>query len=105
MKHCLIEVLNFARPKVSEYRTTKVLYAEYPDLKDSIEMLRGKKCEHNLKSLSKLWEMTEMLAAPIADRLVDIGFFEKRAESNTFWVPFVYRPYLGLIQGRATDVD
>jgi hypothetical protein len=91
-----------ALPRVSEYRTTKVLYAEYPELKTAIEALRSKKSEHDIRSLAQLWSQSETDAAATATRLVDVGFFERRAgESTTYWVPFIYRPYLNLIQGRA----
>lgn len=86
---------------VSEYRTTKVLYAEHPDLKELIEGLRGTKSEQDIKSLMKVWGKKEDEAKGLASRLVTIGFFEYRADSGTFWVPYVYRPYLALIQGRA----
>lgn len=91
-----------ALPKVSEYKTTKVLYAEYPELKISIETLRSKRSEHDLKSLSEIWQ-GPISTTEMAERLVRVGFFERRktAETTTYWVPFIYRPYLNLTQGRA----
>ncbi len=91
-----------ALPKVSEYRTTKVLYSEYPELKPEIEALRSKKSEHQIKSLSSIWNVSMQSASEKAHRLVEVGFFERRTgESITYWVPFIYRPYLNLVQGRA----
>ncbi len=92
-----------ALPKVSEYRTTKVLYAEYPELKESIECLRAKRSEHDLLSLAEIWKCNELAAKKMADKLIDVGFFEHRktADAATYWIPFIYRPYLDLIQGRA----
>ena len=42
-----------------------------------------------------------------AKKLVDLGFFEERKKSDTttFWVPFLYRDALHLIQGRAGSDD
>jgi hypothetical protein len=96
-------VFKEALPELSEYRTTKMLYAEYPDQKRFIEKMRGEKAEQNIATLSGLWGVTEDEAKPIAQRLTDIGFFEQRGsrENVTFWVPFMYRPYLGLVQGKA----
>ena len=37
-----------ALPELSEYRTTKMLYAEYPEYKERIENLRGEKAEQTL---------------------------------------------------------
>lgn len=91
-----------ALPAVSEYRTTKVLFAEHPELKRFIEALREKKSEHDINSLQKLWGVTIQEPSKLAEKLVDVGFFERRAGSVvTYWVPFVYRPYLDLSQGRA----
>jgi hypothetical protein len=45
----------------------------------------------------------EEAAQEIANRLAEIGFFEKRGEQAhpTYWVPFLYRPALQLVQGSA----
>jgi hypothetical protein len=90
-----------ALPKVSEYRTTKVLYAEYPHLKPAIEALRSKKTEHNVRSLARIWGVSEAEATARATQLMEVGFFERRDRgTTTYWVPFIYRPYLSLTQGR-----
>jgi hypothetical protein len=96
-------VFKEALPELSEYRTTKMLYAEYPDQKKYVEKMRGEKAEQNIGSLSGLWGVSEEETRRIAQRLVDIGFFEQRGsrESLAFWVPFIYRPYLDLVQGKA----
>lgn len=92
-----------ALPKVSEYRTTKVLYAEYPELKKIIEALRSKRSEHDVESLSKIWQLSAKEAVEVAEKLMAVGFFERRktGDTTTYWVPFIYRPFLDLIQGRA----
>ena len=99
-------VFKEALPELSEYRTTKMLYAEYPEQKKYIEKLRGEKAEQNISSLSELWEVSDDEARRVAQKLTDIGFFEQRGsrENITFWVPFIYRPYLNLVQGKA-DAD
>jgi hypothetical protein len=42
-----------------------------------------------------------------AKELVELGFFEQRGtkEQPTFWVPFLYRDALHLVQGRAEADD
>ncbi|WKA29760.1 P-loop ATPase, Sll1717 family [Bradyrhizobium roseum] len=96
-------VFKEALPELSEYRTTKMLYAEYPDEKKYIEKMRGEKSEQSVVTLSSLWAVNEDETKRIAQKLVDIGFFEQRGsrENLSFWVPFMYRPYLGLVQGKA----
>lgn len=92
-----------ALPELSEYRTTKMLYAEYPEYKERIESLRGEKSEQTFASLSAIWRVGDEETRKVAQRLTEIGFFEQRGprDNPTFWVPFIYRPYLDLVQGKA----
>jgi hypothetical protein len=95
-----------ALPELSEYRTTKMLYAEYPEYKGRIESLRGEKAEQTIASLSAIWRTGDEETRKIAQRLTEIGFFEQRGprDNPTFWVPFIYRPYLDLVQGKADNI-
>jgi hypothetical protein len=92
-----------ALPEVSEVRLTKTLYAEYGEYRQYLELLEGQKTNHSAKTLSVVWSVSEEAAQEIANRLVEIGFFEKRGEQAhpTYWVPFLYRPALQLVQGSA----
>jgi hypothetical protein len=96
-------VFKEALPDLSEYRTTKMLFAEYPEEKKRIEALRGERTEQTPTSLSKIWGTGDDETRLIAQRLTEIGFFEQRGprDNGTFWVPFIYRSYLRLVQGRA----
>lgn len=100
-------VFKEALPALSSYKVTKVLYAEYPDLRPNIEALERQKSEHNPASLARIWELELGEALGVARRLRDLGFFEERGprENPTFWIPFIFRPYLSLIQGRAEEVE
>jgi hypothetical protein len=96
-----------ALPALSEYRISRVLFAEYADLRPFIEALREDKTEQNVSSLARRWCVSDEESLKIARKLRDIGFFEERTASSgelTFWVPFVYRPYLALSQGKAEDI-
>jgi hypothetical protein len=88
-----------ALPEVSEVRLTKTLYAEYGEYRRYIELLEEQKTNQTTRSLSRIWSVSQDKAQEIASRLVEIGFFEKRGES--YWVPFLYRPALKLVQGSA----
>ena len=44
----------------------------------------------------------EAEAAKTAEQLVSIGFFEPRL--GDFWVPFIYRPALEMVQASAEGV-
>jgi hypothetical protein len=97
-----------ALPALSEYRVSRVLFAEYADLRTYIEALREDKTEQNVTSLARRWKINESEALRIARKLRDVGFFEERVSSSgdtTFWVPFVYRPYLQMSQGKVDQIS
>lgn len=91
-----------ALPAVSKARLTQTLYAEHASLREYIEKLEGQKTRQNAKSLAILWGTSESDAAVAAEELVIIGFFEPRL--SDFWVPFLYRPALEMVQGSAEGV-
>lgn len=95
--------LKEALPAVSEVRLVQTLYAEYPTLRQWLAKLEGGKTQQSLQSLSRLWEVDGEKVGEIADRLVKIGFFERRGtrQEPEFWVPFIYRDALNMVQGTA----
>lgn len=98
-------VFKEALPTVSNYRLNQYLYAEYPGERPYLEQLRREKAEQSPTTLAKIWNVDEAMANERATRLVEIGFFEKRGtkEEPAFWVPFLYRDALNLIQGKADE--
>lgn len=88
---------------VSKVRYEQTLLAEYPNMRDYLEKLKSEKSEQTITTLAKLWDVDENKAREIAFRLGEIGFFEIRGtkEAPSFWVPFLYRSALNLVQGRA----
>ncbi len=92
-----------ALPSVSKYRLEQTLYAEYPQYKKLISVLSGEKTEQTAATLAGIWGVSEGEALANAARLVEIGFFEQRGsrEQPSYWVPFLYRPALDLVQGKA----
>jgi hypothetical protein len=100
------QALKDALPEVSTVRLTKTIYAEYPALKDYLDRLEGQKTNHNDASLAGIWGISISETREIANRLVEIGFFERRGERSnpTYWIPFIYRPALKLVQGSAEGV-
>jgi len=100
------QALRDAVPEVSEVRLTKTIYAEYPGVRNYLERLEGQKTHHNAASLAAVWQEDEPSARGIADRLVEIGYFERRGnrQDSTYWVPFMYRPVLKMVQGSAEGV-
>lgn len=97
------QALREALPAVSKVRLNQTLFAEYPGMKPYLTMLAEEKTEQSAASLTEIWQVDESKAVEIANRLADIGFFERRGSKNEprYWVPFLYRPALELVQGAA----
>lgn len=89
---------------VSKQRMEQTIYAEFPDLKGYMEMLKGDKAEHTPETLASKWNLSVADATGIAKKLENIGFFEPRGDlrNQRYRIPFLYRPYLEIIQGSAT---
>jgi hypothetical protein len=89
--------------EVSQVRLTQTLYAEYPDLKPLVERLDREKTQQTPQTLAGLWGVGQDQARKKASLLVDIGFFEARGEKEApvYWVPFLYRDGLRMVQGEA----
>lgn len=96
-------VFKEALKEVSKVRYSQTMVAEYPDLKVSMDKLEGQKAEQSIESLQRIWGTTEQEAQLIAERLASVGFFEKRERKGavSWWIPFLYRGALKLVQGRA----
>lgn len=96
-------VFKMALPTVSETRLNTYLYAEYPTERPFLEKLVGEKTEQTPESLSEIWGVTREQALVKAGDLAALGFFQVRGTraEPTFWVPFLYRDGLKMVQGRA----
>jgi hypothetical protein len=96
--------LKEALPIVSKVRLEQTLYAEHPKLKPYIEKLRREKTEQSWRSLGKIWGEDQERVQQVSQKLVDVGLFELRGtkSSPSFWVPFLYRDSLELVQGKAS---
>lgn len=89
--------------EVSAVRLRQTLYAEYPDLKPYIEKLEGEKAEQLPATLAAIWGVPVEDAVTVAEQLVGVGFFERLGDRDevSYWVPFLYRDALNLVQGQA----
>lgn len=92
-----------ALPAVSTARYAQTLCAENPTIKPYTDKLERGKAQQTPASLSKLWNCSEDDALKMAERLSEVGFFERRGtkEGQAYWVPFLYRDALKLVQGTA----
>jgi hypothetical protein len=65
--------------------------------------LENDKTEQTPASLARIWGVKRDEALATAEKLVDIGFFERRGtkEEPSFWIPFLYRDALRMLQGPA----
>ncbi|MDT7838079.1 P-loop ATPase, Sll1717 family [Aquabacterium sp. OR-4] len=89
--------------EVSRVKAEQNLFAENPHLKPFIQGLDGNKAEQSLETLAGLWGKSLDETKRIAAELVVVGFFEQRAarDEGIFKIPFIYRPYLRVTQGKA----
>ncbi len=90
--------------EVSKQRLEQTIYAEFPALKQYIELLRGDKAEQSAETLMIKWSLEKKETLDVAKKIVSIGFFEQRGEilNPKYKIPFMYRPYLDITQGSAT---
>jgi hypothetical protein len=95
--------LKLALPEVSKARYERTLCAEQPTLKPFLDKLEGEKTQQTPWTLARIWRVSEGEALKRAEKLVDVGFFQKRGSKDQplFWVPFLYRDALKLVQGQA----
>lgn len=96
--------LKDALPEVSRVRYEQTLLAEHPDLKTRLEAFRGQKTQHSALTLAQLWETpSKDIATVWANELTEIGFFLREGKSPewSYWVPFLYRSALDMVQGAA----
>lgn len=94
-----------ALPEVSQVRLEQTIFAEHPNLKDFLEKLRGERTLHTVETLTQVWGCSIAEASGVAAEMVDVGFFEPRGTKHApeFWVPFLYRDALDMVQGTASD--
>jgi hypothetical protein len=92
-----------ALPEVSKVRFEQTLCAEHPGLKSLLNRLEGEKTQQTPATLAKIWGVSQEKALANAEKLAEIGFFEGRGtkEQPLFWVPFLYRDALRMVQGQA----
>lgn len=92
-----------ALPEVSRERLEQTLYAEYPHLRRWLTRLKRERTEQLYDSLATIWDVERDTAMQVADELVQVGFFEERGAQRdpTFWVPFLYRDALEMVEGAA----
>lgn len=89
--------------QVSKVRIEQTLFAEFAHLEPYIKKLEAEKTEQDIESLCKIWGLSYEEVVSVAGELADIGFFEVqgRPPDATYWIPFLYRPALELVQGKA----
>lgn len=74
-----------------------------PHLRDYVSALEGEKAQQSRETLAQIWKVDQVTARTTAESLVEIGFFEPRGSGDNpdYWVPFLYRDSLRLVQGEA----
>jgi hypothetical protein len=90
-----------ALPEVSKARLEQTLLPEYPALRPYIMALERRKTLQTAETLAGIWVCSADKAHTVATQLVEVGFFERRQAGGgtVYWVPFLYRDALALVQG------
>jgi hypothetical protein len=91
-----------AIPEVSRTRFEQTLCAEYPHLREYMQLLEGERTYHTVQTLAGVWGLKVDRALTIANQLTDIGFFQFMGTRRTprFWVPYLYQSALKMARGR-----
>lgn len=89
--------------EVSKTRILRTLLAEHPEFKEDIFAFENKKAEHNVETLCTVWGVDSNKALTKANKLSEVGFFELKTAKNekVYKIPFIYRFYLNVTQGKA----
>ena len=98
-------VFKDALGEVSRVRLEQTLYAEYPTLREKLDALRKEKTLQTASTLARIWKTSPEKASSTAQEMVDLGVFEARGskEAPEYWVPFLYRDALDMVQGTADE--
>ena len=90
-----------ALPEVSRTRLEQTLLSEYPAFRSYVERLEGRKTQQTVDTLTEIWGVSRDEADAVVTQLVEVGFFERRRTEHgeVFWIPFLYRDALRLVQG------
>jgi hypothetical protein len=93
--------LKDALSEASKEKVEKYLFAEYPNLREKLEILKGKKTSQTSDSLSELWNVPLAEAIEIADKISKAGVWKIEGEDpKKYWTMFIFRDGLQLVQGQ-----
>lgn len=78
---------------LSRQRLNNTLLSEFPDIEGIVRRLEGTQAEHTLDDLARIWRTRLDEARSHANRLVEVGFFEKQLSDGivTFRIPPLYQ--------------
>jgi hypothetical protein len=82
-----------ALPEVARVRFEQTLCAEYPHLRDRMQLLENETSQHTPQSLASIWRLSDKEASDVAYQMVDIGFFQFGGTRRMprFLLPPLYR--------------
>lgn len=89
--------------EISKVKLEQTIFAEYPTLRENIMAFENQKAEHTLETVAQVWQVDVLQAKILATQLSEIGFIDQKIFKNDsqLKVPFLYRPYLNIVQGKA----
>lgn len=89
--------------EISKVKLEQTIFAEYPMLREHIMSFENQKAEHTLETAANVWGVDMAKAKSLAVQLSEIGFIDQKIFKNDsqLKIPFLYRPYLNIVQGKA----
>lgn len=89
--------------EISKVKLEQTIFSEYPHLREHIMAFENQKAEHTLETIAEVWMVDVGKSRALAIELSEIGFIDQKIFKNDsqLKVPFLYRPYLNIIQGKA----
>ncbi len=93
--------LKEALSEASREKVEKYLFAEHPNLRDKLEMLKGRKTAQTVGTLAELWGLPNEEARLIAEQVRMAGVWRQDGASGKYWTMFIFRDGLQMVQGQA----
>lgn len=93
------DAIKYGFTRLSERKLDVYLKAEFPHFRSELELLQGTKSEHNKRSLTKIFGGERV--DNIIKNFCSIGILLYQPSSDSYKIPFLFRPALKLKQGKA----
>ncbi len=93
--------LKEALSDASREKVEKYLFAEYPSLREKLNLLKGRKTSQTVDTLAELWGVSSDDAQKAAEQIAKAGVWRREGEITVrYWTMFIFRDGLEMVQGQ-----